>query len=319
MSNPVQTMRDLVTENFAVKVVALLITLWLSIWVRNDREATVVAHAAIRIEIPDNMVLVTQPIERVRLTVRGRSSDVNRFDPTEVPPLSVVASDEPDQMLTFTPDMVQLPQGLEVAQITPEFARVRLEPIARKKVPISPRLGGEPRADYVVGHVEVTPPTIELSGPASSIAKVQAVNTELVDITDRSQSIERRVQLRVDDPLIRYDAATTVMIKIPIDTAEVTRSINGVRLLAVNTTRLATIAPATLNVSLRGPKAAIDSLSPGELLATVDLEQEDHRGAGTYEKQPVVKNLPTGVTLVDYHPKNVIVSTIARPRESGDP
>lgn len=317
--NPLAWIRERLPENFAIQCVAFLFTALLFIWVRGDREATVVAHAAVRIEIPDNMVLVSSPLERVRITVRGRQSDVNRFDPTEVPPLNIVATSDSEQTVTLTADMVQLPVGLDVVQITPEFARIRLEALAKKKVAIVPRIAGEPRPDYVVGHPEVSPAQIEIAGPMSSIEKISGVSTELIDITDRTQSIDRRVQLRLDDPLVRYDATTNVNVRIPIDTVEITRTFDRIKVLAINTTRQATISPTSLNVTLRGPRAALDGLEPEELLATIDLSAEEKRGAGTFEKQPVVKNLPVGVTLVDYHPKNVIVSTLPHSSQPDDP
>ncbi len=307
------------TENLLVKFVAFAIASGLFMWVRSDREATVVAHAAVRIELPDNMVLISPPLDRVRLTVRGRSSDINRFDPTEVPPLSVIASDDDEQTLNLTPDMVQLPVGLEVTEITPEFLRVRLEPLAKKRVAVSPRIAGEPREDYVVGHITLTPAQIDLRGPKSSIDKVEAVSTEVVDVSGRTQTIDRRVQIRLDDPLLRYDASVNFTVHIPIETVEFTQVVDNIPLLAVNTTREANITPKTLTATLRGPRATLDQITSTSLLATVDMSAEDRRGAGTFEKQPVVKNLPAGVTLVDYRPKNVIVSTVPKARAADEP
>lgn len=309
------TLRAAFTENLAIKVVAFLITLLLFLWVRNDRETTAVVHAPVKTVIPEDMVLVTPAPDRVRLTIRGRSSDVNRFDPNDVPPITLVANTDVDQTLTIQPEAVKLPVGLSVSQITPEFVRVGLEPLSRKKVAVAARITGEPRANYVLGQVEVTPATIEVSGPASTIEKLQSVSTEAVDITDRVQGVERRVQLRIDDPLIRFDAAAPVTVRVPIETVEVSRSFDGIQIRAVNTTKDAQLTPDKLAVTLRGPRALMDAVKPGDFLVTVDLANEERSGAGTFEKQPVVKNLPAGITLVDYHPKNVIVTTTSRQRD----
>lgn len=311
--------KDAIMTNFAVKVVAFLITLLLFLWVRNDREATVVVHASIKTVIPEDMVLVTPPLDRVRLTVRGRSSDIARFDPNDVPPINVIAGTELDQSLTISPDSVQLPVGLEVAQVTPEFVRIGLEPLARKIVPISPRVTGEPRATYVVGPAEIQPPQIEISGPRSSVEKILSINTEQIDITDRTAAVDRRVQLRVDDPMVRFDGTNTVNVRIPIQTVEITRTFESIRVRAVNTTRQAQLSPTTLAVTLRGPRAAMDAITPSAILATVDMSQEDRLGSGTFEKQPVVKNLPSGVSLVEIQPQNLIVTTEPRPRPSDEP
>jgi len=304
--------RSIFIENAALKGVAFVLTLALFIWVRDDREATVVATAPVRIIIPENMVMVSAPVDRVRLTVRGRWSDVSRFDPTELQAISLEATDEHDQTIAISEDTVILPGSLQVVTLQPEMIRIQLEPLKRKAVKIQPRVVGQPRDSYRIGAIEVSPPILEFSGPENVIEAMDGVWTEPIDVSDRTQTIERRVQLRPDSPLVRHDIGASITVRIPIETLEVTRTLQNVQIMAVNTTKDVVIKPDTLTATVRGPKTAVDAFQAEDLLATVDLAPEERRGTGTFEKQPQIKNLPPNLTLVDFHPKDVIV-TLRKP------
>lgn len=309
MSNFKSLVQRFFLENLTLKAAAFVITLVLFIWVRDDREATVVATAPVRLIIPENMVMVSAPVDRVRLTVRGRWSDVSRFDPTEVQAISLEASLEHDQTIVVSEDAVILPGSLQVVNIQPELIRLQLEPLRRKRVKIQPRVVGQPRDSYRLGAIEIEPAELEFSGPENVIEAMDAVWTEPIDISDRTQSIDRRVQVRPDSPLVRHDSNTPITIRIPIETLEVTRTVQNVQVRAVNTTKETTIFPASITATIRGPKPVVDAFDSESIFATIDLAVEERRGAGTFEKQPAIKNLPSNLTLVDFHPKDVIVTT----------
>ncbi len=254
-------------ENLAIKAAAFVITLVMFVWVRDDREATIVVTAPVRIIIPENMVMVSAPVDRVRLTVRGRWSDVSRFDPTEVQVISLEATLEHDQTIVVSEDAVILPGSLQVVNIQPELIRLQLEPLRRKRVKIQPRVVGQPRDSYRMGSIEIVPHELEFSGPENVIEEMEAVWTEPIDISDRTQSIERRIQIRPDSPLVRHDASTPITIRIPIETLEVTRTVQNVQVRAVNTTKETAIFPPIITATIRGPKPVVDvfdskSLSP---------------------------------------------------------
>lgn len=296
-------------ENAALKGAAFIVTLVLFVWVRDDREATVVATAPVRIVIPEGMVMVTSPVDRVRLTVRGRWSDVSRFDPTELQAVTLEATGEREQTLSISEDAVILPGSLQVVTIQPEMIRLQLEPQERRIVRIQPRIVGQPKEAYRIGAVVVNPPEIEFSGPKNIIDDMEAVWTEPIDVSEISESIQRRVQLRPESPLVAFDANVNVSVRIPIETLEVTRTIQDIEIAAVNTTKDVVMRPPVISATVRGPKSMVDNTRKDQIMATIDLSAEERRGPGTFEKQPQIKNLPEGLTLVDFHPKDIIVTT----------
>lgn len=312
MNRFMEIVRALAADNAVFKVVAFILTLSLFIWVRDDRQASVVAFAPLRIIIPDGMELVSPPLDRVRLTVRGRWSEVNSFNPTSVEPIQVETSREEEQLIPITAPMVRLPGGLRPTSIQPDVVKVQLEEELIKTVAIKPRIVGEPRENYRLGEIQVTPPRVEISGPKSAITAIENIMTEPIDIGGQAQTVRRQLQLRPDNPMVSYALSEPVSVVVPIETVEVQRTIQNIPVIIVNSPREAEVSPKTVSATVRGPKAAVDALASDSLQARIDMAGTESKPAGNFERQPLIKPLPQDVNLVDYYPKDVVVTTKAR-------
>lgn len=301
--------------NGSLKLIAFVLTLALFIWVREDRESAVTGYVPISPVIPEGMVLVSDPVERVRVTVGGRWTDLNKFDPTQLQAIRLNVEEDTNGLVSITGDMIKLPPGLRVTSIQPNYVRVELEPAGSRSVPIRPRITGEPAQSFDLGDVTVRPSRVQVTGPESSIENLEYVWTEPVDVTDRTESFEKRVNLRIDDPYIQYDVDRIITVKVPIDTQEVTRTLQDVGVVAVNTTYDSQIRPQSIAVTVRGPKPIVDRMSPEKLYAAVDLAAENDQPPGTFSKPARIANLPPEVNLVDFHPAEFIVTTKRAPPE----
>lgn len=139
MNNFGAILRDLFSANMPLKIVAFTLTLSLFIWVRDDRQASVVAVAPVRVMIPQGMVLTGDVVDRVRITVQGRWSDIEAFDPTSIRPIQLLPQETTEQqLLPITDEMIDLPGGLRSSTIQPDVLRVTLQPEKRKLVSIQP-------------------------------------------------------------------------------------------------------------------------------------------------------------------------------------
>lgn len=312
-------LRRLFVVNGSLKLIAFVLTLGLFIWVREDRESAVTGHVPIRLVIPEDSVLVSEPIERVRVTVGGRWSDLNKFDPSQLSPITLEVTATDDGLVGIDASMIRVPNGLRVTSIQPNYVRVDLEPAQTKDVEIRARRIGDPAPSYALGEIQLIPARIEVRGPRSSIETLEWVWTESLDVTDRTESFEKRVNLRIDDPLIQYDVDRPITARVTITTEEVTRTLQGVGVIAVNTTMSTSIRPDTVSVTVRGPKPTVDKLSPEGVYATVDLAEESTQGPGTFSKTARITNLPGDVSLVQFHPTEFIVTTRRPPEEPERP
>ena len=314
----VDLLQGIFVRNFHLKAIALLLTFALYLWVGEDRETQVIAAAPIQLSVPEDQILLQPKIDKVKVTLRGRWSALNRFDQTELKPVVVTLSESDDgRLVPITPDAVQVPSGLRVVSIEPSFIRVEMETKAEKEVDIKPRIVGRTRGSYTIGEVAVSPSSLTVSGPESTMKNLTSIPTEAIDVTGRVRTFKKRVQLRPESPMISYNLDTPITVTVPIKAEEIQRTIDDIEVKAVNTTYKTSISPETLDLTIRGPRSVIEALEPNTIHAVVEMTKEDERAPGTFEKESEIRNLPADAEIVSIAPKTFLVTT--KEREARNP
>lgn len=309
----VGALRAIFVRNFHLKAIALLLTFALHLWVGEDRETQMIAAAPVQFSVPEDQILLQPQLDRVKLTLRGRWSSLNRFDQNDLEPVVVELSQDHDgEIVPITPDSVRLPAGVRTVSIDPSAVRVKMADRVTKKVAVRPRIVGRPRSSYIIEDVSLRPETLEVAGPRNVIDQLEAIPTERIDVTGRARSFQKSVQLRPESPHLAYDVNRTVTVSVTIKAEEVQRTIQNVKVRAVNTTQETTIEPATLDLTIRGPRSLVEELDRSTIHAVIDLSKEDQREPGTFDKTVQIKNLPDEVARVRTHPKHFVVTTLPR-------
>ena len=93
-------------------------------------------------------------------------------------------------------------KALDDITILPRTVRVSVQlarGLARKIVSVHPVVGGVPPEGFVLVQVQADPTKIEAAGDATVLAKLTAIDTEPLSLTDLKQSDKRTVQLVLPD------------------------------------------------------------------------------------------------------------------------
>ena len=297
--------RNLFLRNLHLKVIAALLTLALYIWVSVDREVERTRYAPLNLDPPAEMVLVNDPPDKVAITVRGKWSDLTQLESDQLDEISLQI--EPSMGRTgripLTAELVDLPPGLRALDVQPNYVRYRLEAKENKRVPVRPKLEGDPADGYQLQDVTIRPRTIEISGPSSHLDEIENVSTEPVELSGRTQSFEKKVRPRIADPLVDYPDDRPLVVRVNLNAQKVRKTLSNLSVEAVNTTFPTTVEPGRVTLTVRGPKAVLDELARAQIRASLDLGEEQRKGPGTFEKEVKIRNLPSDVELVDVHPK----------------
>jgi YbbR domain-containing protein len=305
--------RRLFVHNLYLKAIAAILTLALYIWVSEDRETVLADTAPVRIVVPDDMVLVSDPPDRVRVTIRGRWSEVQRFDITQLEPIRIdLSRTDRDRMVHLSPNMVRVPPGLRVTHIDPPALHVVLEPESERTVPIRATVTGEPNPSFVVTSVETIPDTALIRGPESRLEEIHSVSTDPVDVSGRTRSLRRTARLQTGDGLVTAHTDQPVTVIVEIETQVVTETFTEIPVTTVNTAHISEIEPLTTDVTLRGPKPLLDSLDPSVLRAEIDLGDLDEPAHGTYSRDVEIFNVPPEVEVTRVFPLRFRV-TVSEP------
>ena len=302
--------RQVFVRNFFLKFIAIILTLTLYIWVSEDRETIVTGFAPVQIVVPDDLVLVSDPIDRIEVTVQGRWSDIDRFAPNEIDPIRLDLSPGDDgSVISITPEMVGVPPEIQIVSIDPDSMYVEFEPESFKSVPVEPQITGTPRPSYTIEDQRITPETVTVRGPENRLDQLDSVPTERVDITDRSESLQRAVRLRIDDGLISAEYDDPIMLEIDIETEEISQTLEALPVEAVNTSYDTTVEPTEADVVIRGPESVIETLNRDLVRLEIDLTDEDDRPPGTFSRSAEIVNLPPDVEATYIEPDRFRVIT----------
>jgi hypothetical protein len=92
--------------------------------------------------------------------------------------------------------------------------RFRFEERATRSVPVKPRFSGLGSNGYVVAQVNVEPKQMEITGPASHVARVNEAVTDIVDVSNVVGSSEFRVNAYLEDPFVRLTGSPQVTVSV---------------------------------------------------------------------------------------------------------
>lgn len=190
--------------------------------------------------------------------------------------------------------------------IEPDTVRVEVPIISSagiKRVPVVPRLSGNPASGYIVDGVSVEPMFVDLTGSSGPLERVQSVSTLDVSVEGRSRPFSETVALELPpNTILQADqpgmAVVTVQI-VPIERPfQVTLPV-PVRVFGVSEGLSVAFNPAVVDVTLSGRAAQLEALDPNGLQAVVSARDLD---PGTYTLTPSIA-LPEGVTLAGEPPR----------------
>ena len=210
--------RDFFVRNFRLKLISLLIALLLWIALTSEPKSEVGFRVPLEFRnAPQHVEMLGDTANSIDIRLSGISSLVKRIDASDIS-ASVDLSDwsPGERTYSITGANLRIPFGVGVTTITPNKIRLRFEKTQQKTVEIRPRIVGQPAEGFQVDSMSCRPQETELVGAASHLAKVQAVQTDSIDITGRSESYKGKVHLYVEDPLVRLakDQETTLEVLI---------------------------------------------------------------------------------------------------------
>lgn len=209
-------------RDFWWKLLSLLIAFSLWFAMVGDQERATTLNVPVEMKgIPADFEISSDAPERVTLEVQGPSSKVRDLSESRVSViLDLSGISEPGQR-TFTLDQsnVFLPAGVRLNRAVPAQIRMRFETRMSKEVPVRVNLASAPPDGYEVLSQVVSPQLVRIEGPESRVKQVTEADTDPIDISNVVGVKEFRVNLFVNDPMIRLANVTGVMVRIDVGLA----------------------------------------------------------------------------------------------------
>jgi YbbR domain-containing protein len=297
-------LRQMVTRNFALKVLSVLIafSLWFFVnFGERDSEESLKVPLELR-NIPAHLMITSPRVDFIDVRVSGPRALLGRIDRNRLSIGLDLGGVRPGPAV-FRVDVgaLNLPRGVQAARINPSQITLELERVSQRSVPVKLHLRGKPPSDFQVGDTKVSPETVQVTGPASDVHDVTAVSTEPLDVSAATTgTIERELRLEPAGDYISF-SASRVAAQVRIEEIQVTREFKGVAVEVRDASVPYKVAPDRLRLTVRGPKRLLTDL---ELDAGAVYIDADGVPVGQHSIKPSV-DLPSGVELVSLDPAKV--------------
>jgi YbbR domain-containing protein len=208
------------TWGLRLLALALAILTWVYVTVGKQEPVSVKAiDTTIRYDSPDGFILLDPP-EDVRVTVRGKASELRNLNPFQVDVSVEVTPAKGTYEVQLNSQNVFLPGDLEIVSIEPSVISLALDREVTRMLPVHPRLTGEPAAGAVALSATVTPARVPVRGPESRINQIASLTTTPISLDGHALDFEERAGVVSEDRTVQVlQAVVTVRIPMQIPSA----------------------------------------------------------------------------------------------------
>ncbi|WP_428265204.1 CdaR family protein [Haliangium sp.] len=292
-------------QNALLKLVSLVLAVALFFLVNTDRDAIIGVNVRVSYQLPEDRVLVSDPVDQIQVTIRGPWRRINRFDEREIERVTVDLTNMQNGPYAFPPDAVRLPEDLSLLSIDPATVNIAFERRRQKTVPVKVNTAGAPARGYRVDSVRAKPSQVTIRGAESRVLATQQVLTRELRLDGRSASFVEVLPLEPPQTtprgLVEIADRTPVEVDVVLAPEMSSRSFSAVPVQVVAAEgvddavarRFAT-QPKVVDVVLHGPLLVVESFEEAGVVAEVRVRSDD-LGGRPQEAEVTVRGLPAGV------------------------
>jgi YbbR domain-containing protein len=169
------------------------------------------------VNVPPDLVITSEVPRALVLRVRGPLSRLRSLDPSQTGVvIDLRGAGEGEHEFTVETRNVAVPEGIEVLVVSPAQVPLRLERVVQVRVPVRPRVVGEPAEGMDIGKIEVQPATVLVSGPRLQLATVRNLTTDSVSVDGAEGPVEAVVSVKAPLPLVRIVEPLAVRVTVDI-------------------------------------------------------------------------------------------------------
>ncbi|MDH4231962.1 MAG: CdaR family protein [Nitrospirota bacterium] len=190
-------MRKLITENFWLKISAVLISLFLWFFVTSRGQSEISFEVPLEFKnIPANIGIANASVKNVSVTVRGHERTMKNLKASDVRVyVNLDKAKKGEGTFYVNTNDVKLPYSLSATNVNPSSVRIKLDETISVTVRVKPVLSGQPENGFFVGPIRVEPKNVVLKGLKSEVRKLRILKTEPLDITDLNKTLTQEVNI----------------------------------------------------------------------------------------------------------------------------
>lgn len=275
LSRVLELLRSALLEDWAAKLLSLLVAAAVWTWVQSGLLVDVRLRADVQYVWPEGLVRYEEVPTTIALTVQGPQAQVRRLERQRpVIHVDLAESTEGTTTVDFGAQPIKgIPEGIRVVHYSPPSIEIRLERRMSRRVPVRVALAGEPPTGYKLLSAKAAPTTVELSGPRSLVRALTDLPTEPVDLSELKESRALSVPLNLSSRALSVDGSASVQVSVNIEAVVADRHFPEARVELDR--RGWRTAASTAHVVLSGPVAELDRLDPAAVRVRLKVPEPE--------------------------------------------
>ncbi len=301
--------RQLILENWTLKLVSVLLAWALWLFVRGDTGAERVVTVPLEVRIPQGMEITNERPNSVDVTVRGvvPASWFGQSVPTCL--IDLQSFSEGSHVVPLAPENVRIPRaaGIQVLKVNPARVTIVLQRTISREVPVVVATRGSPAPGFDVYGKSASPNMILITGPRSHVDRIREVSTEPVPLTGQKQTIRMFASLDILDTTVRSTPVGPIEVRVILGVHRRPYAVEHVP-VRVDSDKYTTV-PLKVTVELLVPTNYGNPITAGDLSVTVATGGLDESKMPARVK-PEVKfatNLDPAIVIDEIKPAEILV------------
>ncbi|KAA3655581.1 MAG: hypothetical protein DWQ10_17140 [Calditrichaeota bacterium] len=305
------------TKNLKVKLSSFGIALifWIIIVTTGDYSHSIDVRLQVT-GIPVGKILVNEIPQTAKIRIDGEGKylfSILFFEDASVHlDLSEVGN---DAIIPITPDMVVLPRmshEMHVQSVIyPSSVHIKLDDLINKKVPVVDQISCQPIDGYtLIGNIKLSPDSVTLSGPKSTLSNIDKVLTEEVNLKGQDSGFNGTVELAQfpDSLRIRTDHKTVLYTGDVQKLLEYTFKEIPIRVLNKPARMEIIPLPSSAAVTAIGGERYLVTLKPENFYLFIDYEKAHNANLGSSQDGVLIQyKTLSDVEIVQIFPPYVML------------
>lgn len=299
-----------ILHNWPIKIISLAAAILLFSFYRISSMEERFFTVPLDVSINDRLIASGEYPSTVRITVKGRAEDILLILEDDITATVDFSSYKEEGVYTSPVKVVRKGAALGIDPIEilvePMEISLSLEKKMTKSFEVKPSLIGFLEKGYDLSQYFITPSSVEVQGPESIISNLKYIHTEDIDISSRKNDFTARVRLRKPSSSVFFPGGDVVEFTAVVEEAYIVRTMTGLDMIALDLdSRFELLGINTDNtLKIQGKQLSLETYTSNDFRFTVDCSEISRMGE---YRLKVVPDVPSGVLVLDFDPKEIVV------------
>ncbi|CEM61978.1 YbbR-like domain-containing protein [Treponema phagedenis] len=305
-------------HNWPAKILCLALALLLSLFYKGSlQERRYISVPLIIKNQGSELVPATTYPRMIKVSLSGESESIGPIRETDII-ASIDISNYKNEGEFKIPIDIQL-QGtasnIKPLEVSAEPANIflKLEYDIERKVPIVLSIKGSPPDGYQISESNISPEFITVKGPSSTVHAYENLNTEEINVNDKTATFSGVANIVNTNPLISVIGNSQIQYNIKIQEVATLKTFETsiINITNVADNLLVSFDPIKISAQIQAPKKLLKMLSP-DLFFSLSCKNITEPGTAIL---PIQINLPAGASVLYYTPKEMQITVTEKTEE----